>query len=176
MMCSYGHYVAILPHIADTAFSRKEKLKKSEIRNFLWMFRISFNHHPFNHPFLCSVVKVLVMQPIAGYKSLMQIIRPGAGAPVTKGSKVTVHATGSVKETGYKFWSTKDAGQSPFQFSAGLGQVITGWDQGVLGMKVGETRMLEIPAHEGYGPGGFPAWKIPPMATLIFEIEVLSVN
>jgi FKBP-type peptidyl-prolyl cis-trans isomerase len=43
-------------------------------------------------------------------------------------------------------------------------------------MKLGEIRKLEIPATEGYGPGGFPAWKIPPMATLIFEIEILAVN
>ena len=107
---------------------------------------------------------------------MMQVVKPGSGSSVARGSKVTVHATGSVKETGYKFWSTKDPGQSPFQFSAGLGQVITGWDQGVLGMKLGEIRKLEIPATEGYGPGGFPAWKIPPMATLIFEIEILAVN
>lgn len=92
-----------------------------------------------------------------------------------KGSHVTCHATGSVKETGYKFWSTKDPGQKPFQFPAGLGRVITGWDQGVLGMKLNEVRMLEIQPSEGYGPDGFPAWKIPPNATLIFEIEVLTI-
>lgn len=88
---------------------------------------------------------------------------------------MTVHATGSVKETGDKFWSTKDPGQTPFKFPAGVGRVITGWDQGVIGMKLNEVRRLEIPSSEGYGPGGFPAWKIPPNATLIFEIEVLSV-
>jgi peptidylprolyl isomerase len=115
------------------------------------------------------------MEPIPGYKTLMQVIRPGNGAVVSKGSRVSVHATGSVKETGYKFWSTKDPGQRPFEFQAGLGMVITGWDQGVLGMKVNEARLLEIPPNEGYGPGGFPAWKIPANATLIFEIEVLSV-
>lgn len=115
------------------------------------------------------------MERIPGYLSSKQVIKLGAGNEVMKGSHVTCHATGSVKETGYKFWSTKDPGQKPFQFPAGLGRVITGWDQGVLGMKLNEVRMLEIPASEGYGPGGFPAWRIPPNATLIFEIEVLSI-
>jgi FKBP-type peptidyl-prolyl cis-trans isomerase len=119
--------------------------------------------------------KVLTMERIPGFLSMRQIIKPGAGRTVAVGNKVTVHATGSVKETGYKFWSTKDAGQKPFEFPAGLGRVITGWDQGVLGMQINEVRLLEIPATEGYGPGGFPAWKIPANATLIFEIEVLSI-
>ena len=115
------------------------------------------------------------MEQLAGYKTLKQIIKAGSGAVVAVGNKVTVHATGTVKETGYRFWSTKDAGQKPFEFPAGLRRVITGWDQGVLGMKVNEVRLLEIPANEGYGPGGFPAWKIPANATLLFEIEVLSI-
>ncbi len=90
-------------------------------------------------------------------------------------SQVTVHATGTVKETGKKFWSTKDSGQQPFRYQAGVGQVITGWDQGVLGMRLGEVRLLEIPALEGYGVNGFPAWGIPPNGTLFFEIEVLQI-
>lgn len=116
------------------------------------------------------------MERIPGFKTLKQIIKAGDGPVVSVGSKVLVHATGSVKETNYKFWSTKDPGQRPFEFQAGLGRVITGWDQGVVGMKVNEVRRLEIPADEGYGPQGFPAWKIPANATLIFEIEVLSTN
>ena len=67
-----------------------------------------------------------------------------------------------VVETGKKFWSTKDAGQKPFQYQAGVGGVIRGWDEGCLGMTVGETRQLVIPAAEGYGEGGNPAWGIPP--------------
>ena len=54
--------------------------------------------------------------------------------------------------------------------------MITGWDQGCLGMQLGEVRALEIPADEGYGQGGFPAWGIPPGGTLQFEIEVLEIN
>ena len=72
-----------------------------------------------------------------------------------------VHATGTVKETSTKFWSTKDPGQQPFTYQAGVGGVIkgearvtsfqqkTGWDSGLLGAKLGETIMLDIPADEG---------------------------
>merc|ERR1719407_34406 len=81
------------------------------------------------------------------------ILREGNGKEITKGSTATVHATGVVKESGKKFWSTKDPGQEPFTYQAGVGGVIKGWDQGCLGMKVGETRELIIPAHEGYATG-----------------------
>ena len=89
---------------------------------------------------------------------------------------VTVHATGTVEQTMKTFWSTKDDGQQPFTYQAGVGGVIAGWDQGCLGMRVGEVRKLRIPADEGYGQDGFPAWGIPPGGTLLFEIEVLSVE
>merc|ERR1712070_90017 len=94
----------------------------------------------------------------------------------SKGCTATVHALGVIKESGNKFWSTKDPGQQPFTYNAGVGGVIKGWDQGCLGMKGGEVRKLMIPAEEGYGAGGFPAWGIPPKATLQFEIEVLNVK
>lgn len=55
-------------------------------------------------------------------------------------------------------------------------QVITGWDQGCLGMAVGEERQLVIPAKEGYGAQGFPAWGIPPGGTLVFTLECLSIK
>ncbi len=75
------------------------------------------------------------MTAIAGFKTTFEVTRPGAegGAKVAKGATVTVHATGVVVETGKKFWSTKDPGQQPFQYQAGVGAVITGWDQGLLG-------------------------------------------
>merc|ERR1719235_433447 len=95
---------------------------------------------------------------------------------VSKGSKVKVHATGTVIETSKKFWSTKDKGQQPLEYTAGVGGVIKGWDQGCLGMKVGEVRQLTIPADEGYGANGFPAWGIPPNGGLYFEIEVLQIK
>ncbi len=116
------------------------------------------------------------MEPILGYETTKQTITAGSGPVVAKGDTVTVHATGIVEEGNKKFWSTKDPGQQPFTYQAGVGKVITGWDQGCLGMNVGETRKLRIPAHEGYGAGGFPAWGIPPGGTLLFEIEVLSIK
>ena len=113
---------------------------------------------------------------ISGYDTTYKMLKEGTGATVTKGAKVEMHATGVVEESGYKFWSTKDPGQQVFTYEAGMGRVIKGWDQGCLGMKVGEVRKLRIPHHEGYGANGFPAWKIPAKATLNFEIEVLKVT
>ena len=88
----------------------------------------------------------------------------------------SVHCTGFGKNNDLKekFWSTKDAGQQPFTFQIGLGQVIQGWDQGVLTMKIGESARITCTPDFGYGAGGFPAWGIMPNSTLAFEIEVLS--
>ena len=104
-----------------------------------------------------------------------QILKAGSGPVVAARDTVTVHATGTVKQTMKKFWSTKDAGQKPFTYQAGVNGVIKGWDQGCLGMSLGEVRSLEIPADEGYGASGFPAWGIPPGGTLLFEIEILEI-
>eukprot|EP00920_Eleutheroschizon_duboscqi_P024052 GHVT01059768.1.p1 GENE.GHVT01059768.1~~GHVT01059768.1.p1 ORF type:complete len:117 (+),score=30.29 GHVT01059768.1:273-623(+) len=100
------------------------------------------------------------------------------GAALQAGQRATVHALGAVAANGgtNKFWSTRDPGQKPFTWQAGLGQVIEGWDKGVLGMKMGEVRRIFIPAKQGYGASGFPAWNIPPNADLQFDIELLSVQ
>lgn len=131
-------------------------------------------------PTLSSAVRMMASDatPIKGFKTTYTILKDGdaAGPSVTKGSAVTVHATGVVVETGKKFWSTKDPGQQPFSYTAGVGMVITGWDQGLLGMTVGEERMVTIPADEGYGEGGFPQWGIPAGGTLEFTLEVLSIK
>merc|ERR1712224_886652 len=116
------------------------------------------------------------MEKIPGYETTKRIIKAGSGAAIQKGNTVTVHATGVVLETGKKFWSTKDPGQQPFEYQAGVGGVITGWDQGCLSMQLGEERELIIPAKEGYGAGGFPAWGIPPGGTLNFTIEILTIS
>eukprot|EP01134_Creolimax_fragrantissima_P006863 CFRG6863T1 len=117
------------------------------------------------------------MEPAPGCDgTTFEIISPGTGAEILKGRTATVHATGVVVETGKKFWSTKDPGQKPFSYQAGVGSVIKGWDQGCLGMKVGEVRKLIIPGHEGYGSKGFPAWGIPPNGTLDFTLECISVQ
>ncbi|GLT94357.1 hypothetical protein SLE2022_121020 [Rubroshorea leprosula] len=107
-----------------------------------------------------------------------QLIRPGTGPKPAKGQKVTVHCTGYGKngDLSQKFWSTKDPGQQPFSFEVGLGKVIKGWDEGVLGMQVGEVARLQCSPDYAYGAGGFPAWGIQPNSVLAFEIEVLSAQ
>eukprot|EP00439_Symbiodinium_sp_Y106_P046870 s1341_g6.t1 len=113
------------------------------------------------------------MQAIPGCKTTYEVLKEGSGAVIQARSNATVHATGVVKESGKKFWSTKDPGQQPFSYQAGVGKVIKGWDQGCLGMK---ERKLIIPADEGYGASGFPAWGIPPGGTLEFTLECLKVE
>ncbi len=98
----------------------------------------------------------------------------GTGAEAVAGKKVTVEYTGTLAD-GKKFDSSKDHGQ-PFSFTLGAGQVIKGWDTGVLGMKVGGKRTLVIPPALAYGEGGTPDGSIPKNATLSFEIELLKVE
>uniref|UniRef100_A0A0E0JSQ9 peptidylprolyl isomerase n=1 Tax=Oryza punctata TaxID=4537 RepID=A0A0E0JSQ9_ORYPU len=90
-----------------------------------------------------------------------------------KGDKIKVHYRGSLTD-GSVFDSSYDRGD-PFEFTLGNGQVIKGWDQGLLGMCVGEKRKLKIPAKMGYGERGSPP-KIPGGATLIFDTELIAVN
>ena len=73
-----------------------------------------------------------------------------------------------------QFDSSRDRGQ-PFTVHLGRREVIAGWEQGIPGMKVGETRKLTIPAEMGYGSTGQPP-DIPPNATLVFEVELLDVK
>ncbi|CAJ1393158.1 unnamed protein product [Effrenium voratum] len=114
--------------------------------------------------------------PVEGALTTYCLLQEGAGdAVVENGDEVTVHATGLIRDTKTKFWSTKDVGQQPFTYKAG-GGVIKGWDLGVRGMKKGETRGLRIPSIEGYRESGFPSWGIPPHADLLFEIEVLGIK
>jgi glutamyl-Q tRNA(Asp) synthetase len=101
---------------------------------------------------------------------------PGQGAAAQAGQTVTVHYTGWLYENGQagaKFDSSKDR-KDPFEFALGAGAVIAGWDEGVQGMKVGGTRRLVIPPALGYGARG-AGRVIPPNATLLFEVELLSV-
>lgn len=97
----------------------------------------------------------------------------GKGAEAKSGDTVSVHYTGWLTD-GTKFDSSLDRNQ-PFQFALGQGQVIKGWDEGVAGMKVGGKRKLTIPPDMGYGAQG-AGGVIPPNATLVFEVELLSVN
>ena len=97
----------------------------------------------------------------------------GTGAEAKEGSAVKVHYTGTLKN-GTKFDSSRDRNE-PFGFTIGKGEVIRGWDKGVTGMKVGGKRKLTIPSDLAYGDKGSPP-KIPPKATLLFDIELLEVK
>jgi len=97
----------------------------------------------------------------------------GTGASPKRGETVTVHYTGWLAD-GTKFDSSVDR-REPFAFALGTGQVIGGWDQGVATMRVGDKARLTIPPELAYGAAGYPG-AIPPNATLIFEVELLSIS
>jgi FKBP-type peptidyl-prolyl cis-trans isomerase FkpA len=106
--------------------------------------------------------------------------QPGTGAEAASGQRVTVHYTGwlydesKADKKGTKFDSSRDRNE-PFTFRLGAGEVITGWDEGVAGMKVGGQRTLTIPPGMGYGARG-AGGVIPPNATLVFDVELLDVR
>src|SRR6476659_6455696 len=95
----------------------------------------------------------------------------GEGDEVKPGATVTVHYTGWLTN-GKKFDSSVDRGE-PISFP--LNRVIKGWQDGIPGMKPGGVRRLKIPANLGYGASGAGA-DIPPNATLIFEVELISAK
>jgi len=95
----------------------------------------------------------------------------GTGAEATKGKKVGVKYVGKLTKNGKVF----DASKKPFTFTLGAREVITGWDLGVAGMKVGERRQLIIPAELGYGKEG-AGREIPPNSSLTFDVELIHVK
>ena len=105
---------------------------------------------------------------------------PGTGDEARTGQTVRVHYTGwlydpnNAEKKGQKFDSSKDR-NDPFEFKLGAQEVIQGWDEGVVGMKVGGTRTLIIPPQMGYGARG-ASGVIPPNATLLFDVELLGVR
>lgn len=103
-----------------------------------------------------------------------KITKEGTGdRNVRAGDTISVHYTGKL-EDGTKFDSSIDRG-TPFTFTIGQGQVIQGWEQGILSMKIGEKRTLTIPSELGYGSRG-AGNVIPPNATLIFDVELISIK
>lgn len=96
----------------------------------------------------------------------------GTGTAVKSGDTVTIHYKGTLLD-GTKFDSSYDRNQ-PFSTRIGVGQVIKGWDEGIVGMQVGGKRTLTIPPELGYGPNG--TGPIPGNSTLIFETELLAIK
>jgi FKBP-type peptidyl-prolyl cis-trans isomerase FkpA len=119
--------------------------------------------------------------PAASVSSLTsEDLETGTGAPIAAGQQAVVQYTGWLYDTatadkkGKEFDSSANSGQ-PFRFVIGGGQVIKGWDQGVLGMKVGGRRRLIIPADLAYGDAG-AGGVIPPGATLVFDIKLIGIE
>jgi len=101
-------------------------------------------------------------------------ITEGDGAEATAGSTVVAHYVGVAHSSGEEFDASYNRGD-PLSFRLGVGQVISGWDQGIQGMKVGGRRQLVIPAHLAYGDRGAPP-VIAPGETLIFVVDLVDVR
>jgi peptidylprolyl isomerase len=99
----------------------------------------------------------------------------GKGAEAKTGKTVSVQYVGIAYSTGSQFDASWDRGKKPFEFKLGAGMVIPGWDQGVVGMKVGGRRQLVIPPSLAYGANGQPP-AIGPNETLVFDIDLLKVK
>jgi FKBP-type peptidyl-prolyl cis-trans isomerase FkpA len=109
------------------------------------------------------------------------VLKPGTGAVVAAGQVAIVQYTGWLYEAsatdnkGKQFDSSLVSGGQAFRFPLGTGAVIKGWDQGVAGMKIGESRRLVIPPSLGYGDNG-AGGVIPPGATLVFDVELVGIE
>lgn len=137
---------------------------------------------------LAGTILLVSCAPMSGQTDQPELIRTpsglqyrdhdvGTGDEAVRGAPVEVHYTGWLYDEGQRgqeFDSSKDRNEA-FRFQLGAGQVITGWDEGVQGMKVGGRRELIIPPDLGYGSRG-AGGVIPPNATLNFEIELLGVG
>ena len=103
----------------------------------------------------------------------IEVVQEGSGQEAKNNDTVFVHYTGYLTN-GQVFDSSIGRGE-PIEFVLGTGRVIKGWDQGILGMKIGEKRKLTIPSSLGYGSSG-AGGVIPPNATLIFDVELVKIG
>lgn len=127
---------------------------------------------------VAAVIAVVLLAPPgsaseADTQPQIEDLVTGTGPEAKAGDTVSVHYTGWLTD-GTEFDSSLDRGQ-PYVFTLGQGGVIEGWDKGLVGMKVGGTRKLTIPPEMAYGEQG-SGGVIPPNATLLFEVELVSIQ
>jgi len=131
---------------------------------------------------LCAACTEKPAEPPPSPVNSLEIVdlKAGEGASIAAGQQAVVQYTGWLYEAsapdkkGKEFDSSRRSGE-PFRFAVGAGQVIKGWDQGVVGMKIGGRRRLTIPADLAYGENG-AGGLIPPGATLVFEVELVRIE
>ena len=125
---------------------------------------------------LAVIFAVLVLAMSASRAEYLEVedVTVGVGQAAQSGDAISVHYTGWLA-SGKKFDSSRDRG-TPFSFRLGSGQVIQGWDRGLIGMQVGGVRRLTIPPEQGYGNREVGGGLIPPNSTLIFEVELLNID
>ncbi|MEA3173833.1 MAG: FKBP-type peptidyl-prolyl cis-trans isomerase FkpA [Gammaproteobacteria bacterium] len=123
-----------------------------------------------------------VVAPVSPVTALQStVLTPGTGAAVAAGQTAVVQYTGWLYDAaakdnkGKQFDSSRVSGGRAFKFPVGTGSVIKGWDQGVVGMTVGESRRLVIPPDLAYGDRG-AGGVIPPGATLVFDVELIGIE
>ena len=112
--------------------------------------------------------------PVSGIKTKWPSLTPPQGRTDRREGRHRDRACYGIVQQGNKL-GVRASGQKPFTYQAGVGGVIKGWDRGLLGAAVGESRKLDIPAEEGYGARGFPAWGIPPTEPL-FRDHVIEIK
>lgn len=124
-----------------------------------------------------ALLRAQTTQPADGDKTVtssgLTITRTKAPEGARNGDIVFVHCSGRL-ETGAQFYSSYERGE-PIAIQLGSGQVIAGWEEGLLGMQVGEKRQLIVPAKLAYGEEGRPP-KIPPNSTLVFDLELVGLQ